>query len=51
MQIIQEMLDQAKKHNLEMECLITMVRAIAYNKLTDNRLDMACQRALVEWDI
>ena len=49
MVIIQNMLDQAKKYNLEMECIISMISHIA--NVSDEELSQACENALGEWDI
>jgi hypothetical protein len=49
MQIIQNMLDAAKKHNLEMECIISMINDLI--GVTDEELKQACANALNEWDI
>ena len=49
MQIIQNMLNTAKKHNLEMECLVSMINDLI--GVTDGELIQACNNALAEWDI
>ena len=49
MKIIQSMLDKAKKHNLEMECIVTMINSLI--GVTDEELENACNDALNEWDI
>ena len=43
------MLDKAKKHNLEMECIVTMINSLI--GVTDEELENACNDALNEWDI
>jgi len=49
MVIIQNMLDQAKKHSLEMECIVSMINHLI--GVTDKELEQACESALGEWDI
>ena len=49
MAILQEMLDKAKEHNLEMECLLSLINGLV--GLTDDELQQACSVALAEWDI
>ena len=49
MEIIQNMLDQAKKHNLEMECIVSLINGLI--GVTDKELEQACENALGEWDI
>jgi len=50
-EIIQAMLDDAKKHSLEMECLISLINNVTDGKLSDEDLSQACQEALLDWDI
>lgn len=47
-EIIQDMLETAKVHNLEIEVLISLI-----NNIADDDLDLAqeCEHALLEWDI
>jgi hypothetical protein len=44
--ILQNMLDRAKKYNLEMECLVSLI-----NNIADDKLDLAqeCEHTLCEW--
>ena len=48
-EIIQNMLDEAKDHNLEMECIISMINNLIV--ITDDELKLACEDALNDWDI
>ena len=50
MAILDGMLKEAKKHNLEMECLISMLNLLL-DSVTDDELQTACNGALYEWDI
>ena len=50
MEIINNMLEQAKEHNLEMECLFSMVNLLVGGVDTE-ALQQACTGALFEWDI
>jgi len=47
--ILQAMLDKAKVHNLEMECLISLITGLT--DVTDEVLEQACEMALCAWDI
>ena len=47
--ILQAMLDKAKEHNLEMECLISLINDLI--GVTDEELQQACENALCSWDI
>ncbi len=51
--ILQTMLDRANygKHNLGMECLVSVINKVTDNKLTLVELADACEHALCEWDI
>ena len=49
MAIIQDMLDRAKPHNLEMECIVTLIRSLV--GVTNEELEQACESALSDWDI
>lgn len=49
--ILQTMLDKAKVHNLEMECLVLLINKITDNKLSLRELSDNCEQALCEWDI
>jgi hypothetical protein len=48
--VIQKMLNEAKKHNLEMECLVTMIACLVPN-LTVNQLQKACDESILQWDL
>ena len=50
MEIINNMLEQAKEHNLEMECLFSMVNLLV-GGVDIEALQQACTGALYEWDI
>ena len=50
-EILQAMLDDAKVHSLEIECLLSLVNNITNGKLTDEDLSQACEEALLDWDI
>ena len=49
MAILQNMLDRAKPHNLEMECLVSLINGLV--GVTDKELEDACEQALCGWDI
>lgn len=49
MEIIQKMLDVAKEHNLEMECITSMINHLV--GVTNEELEEACEVALSEWDL
>ena len=49
--IIQTMLDKAKAHNMEMECLLSLVNEITDKSFTLRDLSNACEHALCEWEI
>jgi hypothetical protein len=49
--ILQTMLDKAKKYNLEMECLVSLINEITDKSLSLQQLSNACEHALCEWDI
>ena len=51
MEIIQEMLDKAKEHNLGMECLVSLINNVTPSFFTDEDLSNACENALLDWDI
>jgi len=49
--ILQTMLDKAKEHNLEMECIISLINEITGNSFSLRQLSNACDVALSEWDL
>lgn len=49
-EIIQKLLDSAKPHNLELECLVTMVDFLAPFANEDD-LKKACDEAFCQWDL
>ena len=49
--ILQTMLDKAKEHNLEMECLVALITEITDKSFSLRHLSNACEVALCEWDI
>lgn len=51
MTILQTMLDKAKEHNLEMECLVSLINEITDESFSLRQLTNACEHALCEWDI
>ncbi len=50
-EIIQGMLNSAKHHDLEMECIISLINNLTDGKLSDDDLSLACEEALLDWDI
>ena len=51
MEILQKMLNDAKEHNLEMECLATLIVRISDDDYTSEDLERDCSIALGDWDI
>lgn len=51
MEIIQNMLNKAKEHNLEMECLVSLINGVTPAFFTDKDLQESCENALLDWDI
>lgn len=49
-EIIQQLLDAAKPHNLEMECIASMVNNLV-PFITDDQLKDACNQAFYDWDL
>lgn len=49
-EVIQQLLDKAKPHKLEMECLVTMVSFLVPH-LTIEQLQAACDEAFCQWDL
>ncbi len=45
------MLDKAKVHGLELECVVALVNEMAVKGFTLRDLSDACEHALCEWDI
>ena len=49
MAILQDMIDRAKPHNLEMECLLSLINNLV--GVTSKELEDEYEQALCEWDI
>jgi len=49
-EIIQQLLDAAKPHNLEMECIVAMVNSLK-PFITEEELKRACDDAFNSWDL
>ncbi len=50
-EIINDLLCRAKEHNLEIECLLSLISNITEPFFTDEDLSQACEEALLSWDI
>jgi len=49
-EIIQELLEQARPHNLELECIVTMINFLV-PFATEDDLKKACDEAFCQWDL
>ena len=51
-EVLQSMMDKADKHNLKLECLITLINNIS-GDISGQPLDLEqeCSNDLVEWDV